>query len=153
MLRAIFSASKAWMAKRPGGDLSLAGTDVIMNPSASHFAFEKFEVRKRFVLEGSRAFGVTYLYSNLVGNEAGRIIYDGGALIAADGKLVAAGSRLSSPRECICRQTPRWRTCSPEHPTRAVVRAQLFHVSRVKADCQRKSGQRKQSSEKSKQIT
>ena len=29
----------AWVANRPGGDLSLRGIDVILNPSASHFAF------------------------------------------------------------------------------------------------------------------
>lgn len=44
---------------------------------ASHFAFGKFKVRERFVLEGSRALNVSYVYSNLVGNEAGRSIYDG----------------------------------------------------------------------------
>ena len=43
------------------------------NPSASHFAFGKFAVRQRFVVEGSRAFGVAYLYANLLGNEAGRV--------------------------------------------------------------------------------
>jgi NAD+ synthase (glutamine-hydrolysing) len=47
------------------------------------------------VLEGSRAFGVSYVYSNLLGNEAGRAIYDGGALIASAGKMVAAGPRFS----------------------------------------------------------
>ncbi|MBM3267906.1 MAG: NAD(+) synthase [Candidatus Sericytochromatia bacterium] len=85
----------AWVAQRPGGALARRGIDVILNPSASHFAFGKFEIRKRFVLEGSRAFGVTYVYANLVGNEAGRTIYDGGALIASGGKLVAAGRRFS----------------------------------------------------------
>src|SRR6478735_12835075 len=85
----------AWVAKRPGGALALEGVDVILNPSASHFAFGKIEVRKRFVIEGSRAFGVTYVYSNLVGNEAGRAIYDGGAIIASAGKLVAQGPRFT----------------------------------------------------------
>ncbi len=85
----------AWVANRPGTDLALRGVDVIMNPSASHFAFEKFAVRQRFVIEGSRAFGVAYLYANLLGNEAGRIIYDGGGLIATGGELVARGTRLS----------------------------------------------------------
>ncbi len=85
----------AWVAQRPGGLLALRGVDIILNPSASHFAFGKYEVRKRFVLEGSRAFGVTYVYSNLLGNEAGRAIYDGGALIASGGKLVALGKRFS----------------------------------------------------------
>ncbi|HPP52311.1 MAG TPA: nitrilase-related carbon-nitrogen hydrolase, partial [Thermoguttaceae bacterium] len=56
----------AWAARRPGGDLSLQGIDLLLNPSASHFAFGKFEVRKRLVLEGARAFGVSYIYANLV---------------------------------------------------------------------------------------
>ncbi|HEX5446368.1 MAG TPA: NAD(+) synthase, partial [Pirellulales bacterium] len=85
----------AWVANRPGSELAARGADVILNPSASHFAFGKAEIRHRFVLEGSRAFGVSYVYSNLLGNEAGRAIYDGGALIASAGKLLAAGPRFS----------------------------------------------------------
>jgi NAD+ synthase (glutamine-hydrolysing) len=85
----------AWVANRPGTALALHSIDMIFNPSASHFAFGKLEVRKRFVLEGSRAFGVSYLYANLLGNEAGRAIYDGGALIASSGKLIASGPRFS----------------------------------------------------------
>jgi NAD+ synthase (glutamine-hydrolysing) len=85
----------AWVANRPGTDLALRGVDIICNPSASHFAFGKFTVRQRFVVEGSRAFGVAYLYANLLGNEAGRIIYDGGGLIASGGALVARGRRFS----------------------------------------------------------
>lgn len=85
----------AWVADRPGCRLARKGVDVILNPSASHFAFGKFEVRQRFVTEGSRAFGAAYLYANLLGNEAGRAIYDGGALIASGGRLVACGPRFS----------------------------------------------------------
>ncbi len=85
----------AWVANRPGAELARRGVDVILNPSASHFAFGKIDVRMRFVLEGSRAFGVSYVYANLLGNEAGRAIYDGGALIASGGQLVAAGPRFS----------------------------------------------------------
>ena len=87
----------AWVANRPGAALALKGVDILLNPSASHFAFGKLEVRKRFVLEGSRAFGTSYVYANLLGNEAGRAIYDGGALIASGGKLVAAGPRFGFP--------------------------------------------------------
>ncbi len=85
----------AWVADRPGGRMARRGVDVIFNPSASHFAFGKQTIRKRFVTEGSRAFGVSYLYANLLGNEAGRIIFDGGTLIASDGELQAAGPRFS----------------------------------------------------------
>ena len=85
----------AWVAQRPGGELALRGVDLILNPSASHFAFGKHEVRKRLVMEASRAFGVTYVYANLLGCEAGRIIYDGEALIASGGRLIASGRRFS----------------------------------------------------------
>jgi len=85
----------AWVANRPGTDLALRGVDIICNPSASHFAFGKFVVRQRFVIEGSRAFGVAYLYANLLGNESGRVIYDGGGLIASNSELVARGRRFS----------------------------------------------------------
>ena len=85
----------AWVAKRPGADLAVRGVDVIMNPSASHFAFGKDDIRQRFVLEGSRAFSASYVYANLLGCEAGRVIYDGGALIATGGKLVGLGPRFS----------------------------------------------------------
>jgi NAD+ synthase (glutamine-hydrolysing) len=85
----------AWVANRPGGGLALEGVNIILNPSASHFAFGKDDVRERFVLEGSRAFGVCYIYSNLLGNEAGRAIYDGGAMIASAGRMLAMGPRFS----------------------------------------------------------
>lgn len=85
----------AWVSGRPGSDLALKGIDIILNPSASHFAFGKYDIRKDFVLEGSRAFGVAYVYSNLMGCESGRIIFDGGTLIASGGKLMASGKRLS----------------------------------------------------------
>ncbi len=85
----------AWVANRPGTDLALRGVDIICNPSASHFAFGKFAVRQRFVVEGSRAFGVAYLYANLLGNEAGRVVYDGGGLVASGGELLVRGRRFS----------------------------------------------------------
>jgi NAD+ synthase (glutamine-hydrolysing) len=85
----------AWVANRPGRDLYSQGVDVILNPSASHFAFGKHQVRKRIVLEGSRSFGVAYVYANLLGCEAGRTIYDGDTLIASAGEMLAAGMRFS----------------------------------------------------------
>ncbi len=85
----------AWVAQRPGGALARRGVDLLLNPSASHFAFGKHEIRERLVVEGSRAFGVGYLYSNLLGNEAGRVLYDGGALVAQGGRVLARGERFS----------------------------------------------------------
>ncbi len=85
----------AWVAGRPGSELAQRGADIILNPSASHFAFGKHAVRRRFVLEGARAFQVNYVYANLLGNEAGRAIYDGDAMIASAGKLLATAPRFS----------------------------------------------------------
>ena len=85
----------AWVADRPGRRFTEIGADVILNPSASHFAFGKQRIREQFVREGSRAFGVAYVYANLLGNEAGRVIYDGGSMIATGGEIVATGPRFS----------------------------------------------------------
>jgi NAD+ synthase (glutamine-hydrolysing) len=107
----------AWVADRPGGKLARHGVDLILNPSASHFAFGKHEIRKRFVTEGSRAFNVGYIYANLLGNEAGRAIYDGDAMIAQAGKLLVTGPRFSYAD---------W------HVTHAVVDIDLIRMSRAR---------------------
>ncbi|MCE9631355.1 MAG: NAD(+) synthase [Planctomycetia bacterium] len=85
----------AWVADRPGAMLTARGIDLILNPSASHFAFGKDEIRRRFVVDGSRAFASAYVYANLVGNEAGRAVYDGGVMVAAAGRMLASGRRFS----------------------------------------------------------
>jgi NAD+ synthase (glutamine-hydrolysing) len=85
----------AWVASRPGTRLASKGVDIYLNPSASHFSFGKLQTRRNFVVDGSRAFGATYIYTNLVGNEAGRAVYDGGALIASGGVLLAEGKRFT----------------------------------------------------------
>lgn len=85
----------AWVSARPGARLAERAVDVIFNPSASHFAFGKAGVREGFVENGSRAFGVAYVYSNLLGNEAGRAVYDGHTMVAVGGKVIAQGPRLS----------------------------------------------------------
>jgi len=95
----------AWVAERPGAHLARRGCDILLNPSASHFAFGKHEIRKRFVLEGTRAFSVGYIYANLLGNEAGRIIYDGDAMIASCGELLAVGPRFSFADQIVTTAT------------------------------------------------
>jgi NAD+ synthase (glutamine-hydrolysing) len=85
----------AWVPDRPGARLAAAAADVILCPTASHFAFAKQDVRRRIVLEGSRMFHVSYAFANLLGNEAGRAIFDGGTHIATSGRMLAEGPRLS----------------------------------------------------------
>ncbi len=85
----------AWIPVRRGLDFAALDVDVIVNPSASHFAFAKHTTREQIVREGSRSQRAVYIYANLLGNEAGRIVYDGGSLIAARGELVAQAPRFS----------------------------------------------------------
>ncbi|SNT35502.1 NAD+ synthase (glutamine-hydrolysing) [Ekhidna lutea] len=83
----------AWQPDRPCEHLKTK-IDLILNPSASHFAFGKSEFREELVIKSSNQFDCVYLYCNLLGNEAGRMIYDGDVLIAQKGKLIGRNHRL-----------------------------------------------------------
>jgi len=81
---------------RPGYKLKERGVELILNGSASHFGFGKSIERERDVVtEGSRIFNCTYLFVNHLGNEAGRMIYDGDIIVAQNGKLLVVNERLS----------------------------------------------------------
>ncbi len=86
----------AWRADdvRPAGRLA-GKVELIVNPSASHFAMSKTDVRYKLVMNASRTFHCTYLYANLLGNEAGRIIFDGEILVARNGHLLKRNQLLS----------------------------------------------------------
>lgn len=85
----------AWNGIRPAQDHYLNNVDIILNPSASHFAFGKSKVREKLVTETTRGYYCAYVYSNLLGNESGRIIFDGEVLIASGGNLLARCTRFS----------------------------------------------------------
>lgn len=85
----------AWVSDRPGARLAALAVDAILNPSASHFAFGKRARRERLVCDASRSLHAVYVYSNLVGNESGRALYDGAGFIAVDGDLQAVTPRFS----------------------------------------------------------
>ncbi|HEX7015218.1 MAG TPA: NAD(+) synthase [Cyclobacteriaceae bacterium] len=90
----------AWHGgNRPGYALSARDADLILNPSASHFAMGKSQLREEVVvIGGSQDFQCAYIFANLLGNEAGRMIYDGDILIAYKGQLIAQNRRLSYRR-------------------------------------------------------
>ncbi len=84
-----------WVPARPAAKHYPHGVDIILNPSASPFSFRKFETRERLVMDASRTYACTYLYTNLLGNESGRLIFDGDAMIASNGSLLASSPRFS----------------------------------------------------------
>jgi NAD+ synthase (glutamine-hydrolysing) len=86
----------AWRGEvRPGYRLRDRKVDLIFNPSASHFAMGKTLERKELIEFSSSIFNSYYCYVNLLGNEAGRMIFDGEILLANSGKLLARNQLLS----------------------------------------------------------
>lgn len=85
----------AWREDRPAHELKQKGIELILNPSASHFAFHKAAFRENLVVSSSADFNCVYLYTNLLGNEAGRMIFDGDIIIAQKGELIGLNKRLS----------------------------------------------------------
>ena len=85
----------AWVDCRFEGNQQASGSSVILNPSASHFAFRKNIERRQLVVEGSKSIDGVYLYANMCSNEAGRIIYDGSNFIANKNEVIAENQRFS----------------------------------------------------------
>jgi NAD+ synthase (glutamine-hydrolysing) len=90
---AVEICEEAWDSA-PASEDHAAAVDIIVNPSASHFAIGKYKKREQLVANSSRSLNVHYVYSNLLGCEAGRSIYDGGVLIAAAGRIAVRGARF-----------------------------------------------------------
>jgi len=85
----------AWRENRPACRLVGKNIQLILNPSASHFAFGKSHHREKLTVQGSGEFHCYYVYTNLLGNEAGRMIYDGEIVIAGHGKVINYNEKLS----------------------------------------------------------
>ena len=87
----------AWAGEaRPAPGLAARGANLILGPAASHFAFGKTRVRRDLGAAAAEEHGVAYVYANLMGNESGRVVFDGGAYVLdAGGSLVAEGERFS----------------------------------------------------------
>ncbi|WP_268035234.1 NAD(+) synthase [Algoriphagus sp. PAP.12] len=86
----------AWRGPvRPAYRLQERKVDLIFNPSASHFAMGKTQERKELIESSSEIFDCYYCYVNLLGNEAGRMIFDGETMLAKSGKLLYRNQLLS----------------------------------------------------------
>jgi NAD+ synthase (glutamine-hydrolysing) len=86
----------AWRGDlRPGYRLKDRKIDVIFNPSASHFAMGKSIQRETLVKDSSLLLNATYCYINLLGNESGRMIFDGEIMVADKGELLLKNELLS----------------------------------------------------------
>lgn len=107
----------AWNEERPACRLFEKGVELILNPSASHFSFGKHKIREDLIVSSSKRFSCHYLYVNQLGNESGRVIYDGDIILASHGQLLAANNRLSfQPYQLLCFDID---TASRKYPNKA----------------------------------
>lgn len=84
-----------WVKDRRGLGLAAVGCDLILNPSASHFALRKFERRKQLAHTAAASLGCGYLLCNSLGVCSGRLIFDGDTAFAAPAHNQESSERLS----------------------------------------------------------
>lgn len=86
----------AWVGNRPLNVFKSDGVQLVVNPSASHFSFGKTAQRQELITAASRLVDdMVYVYSNHQGNEAGRLVYDGGGFISKGKRIVSSTKRFS----------------------------------------------------------
>lgn len=84
----------AWVSNPQRPCLYYEGVPLVFNASASHFSMGKADIREAIVTNSSKDFSCVYAYTNLVGCESGRAIYDGELMIAQQGEVIARSDRL-----------------------------------------------------------
>ncbi|WFD42631.1 NAD(+) synthase (glutamine-hydrolyzing) [Malassezia psittaci] len=73
----------------------LNGVEIFLNSSGSHHELRKLHRRVELIKEATLKSGGVYLYANQRGCDGDRLYYDGCALIAANGDIVAQGAQFA----------------------------------------------------------
>ncbi|OQO07665.1 hypothetical protein B0A48_07362 [Cryoendolithus antarcticus] len=89
------TCEELWTPKSPHLDYSLEGVEIILNSSGSHHELRKLDTRINLIREATGTTGGVYMYSNQRGCDGDRLYYDGCALIAINGQVLAQGSQFS----------------------------------------------------------
>jgi NAD+ synthase (glutamine-hydrolysing) len=74
---------------------ALNGAEIFLNGSGSHHNLRKLQKRLDLIRNATDKSGGVYLYANQQGCDGGRLYYDGCALVACNGDLLAQGSQFS----------------------------------------------------------
>ncbi|KAG1224932.1 hypothetical protein G6F68_020024 [Rhizopus microsporus] len=75
--------------------MGLDGVEIFSNSSGSHHELRKLDTRINLIRAATERVGGIYLYANQQGCDGDRLYYDGGALIAMNGQIIAQGSQFS----------------------------------------------------------
>ncbi|XP_077613491.1 glutamine-dependent NAD(+) synthetase [Crocuta crocuta] len=84
-----------WTPRSPHVDMGLDGVEIFTNASGSHHVLRKAHARVDLVTMATTKNGGIYLLANQKGCDGGRLYYDGCALVAVNGHIVAQGSQFS----------------------------------------------------------
>lgn len=84
-----------WSTNSPAGPRARAGAEIICNPSGSPFTPLKNEHRRKLIMGASSGFQCVYAYSNILGLDNSRLVFDGGGIIATPDGAVVEGPLLS----------------------------------------------------------
>ncbi|KAI9457177.1 hypothetical protein HD554DRAFT_2207240 [Boletus coccyginus] len=79
----------------PHISMGLDGVEIFTNSSGSHHELRKLYTRVELIKEATLKHGGVYLYANQQGCDGDRLYYDGCAMIAMNGHIVAQGSQFS----------------------------------------------------------
>ena len=79
---------EAWIQDRTVCVSIKKGAQLVLNPSASHFSFDKHLVRRQLLKDICSQYKIAYLFSNQLGNSAGRLLYDGHMMVASSQQLI-----------------------------------------------------------------
>lgn len=89
------SCEELWTPLATHIDLALRGVEIIANGSGSHHELRKLDQRLELMVSATRKCGGVYLYSNQRGCDGGRLYFDGGAIIVANGQVLAQAPQFS----------------------------------------------------------
>ncbi|XP_061434893.1 glutamine-dependent NAD(+) synthetase [Lethenteron reissneri] len=89
------SCEELWAPHSPHVAMGLDGVEIFTNGSGSHHELRKAHVRVDLVRSATTKSGGVYVFSNQKGCDGDRLYYDGCAMIAVNGRLLAQGSQFS----------------------------------------------------------
>uniref|UniRef100_A0AAY4EB49 Glutamine-dependent NAD(+) synthetase n=1 Tax=Denticeps clupeoides TaxID=299321 RepID=A0AAY4EB49_9TELE len=87
--------AEMWNPRSPHIDMGLDGVEIFTNSSASYHELRKAEQRVMLVRSATNKSGGIYLFANQKGCDGDRLYYDGCAMIAINGEIVAQGAQFT----------------------------------------------------------
>ncbi|XP_043995237.1 glutamine-dependent NAD(+) synthetase isoform X2 [Gambusia affinis] len=87
--------AELWNPNSPHIQMGLDGVEIFTNSSASHHELRKADQRVNLIKSATTKSGGIYLYANQRGCDGDRLYYDGCAMVAINGGIVARGAQFS----------------------------------------------------------